>query len=41
MEGMRERVEILGGSFQLQTGTGRGTVIQVSMPMQLDGIDDE
>ena len=38
LEGMRERVEILGGSFQLQTGTGQGTVIQVSMPMQLPGL---
>ncbi len=38
LEGMRERVEILGGSFHLQTGTGQGTVIQVSMPMQLPGL---
>jgi signal transduction histidine kinase len=39
LEGMRERVEILGGSFQLQTAPGQGTVIQASLPLQLAGID--
>lgn len=37
LEGMRERVEILGGSFQLQTAPGQGTVIRVGLPMQLQG----
>jgi len=37
LEGMRERVEILGGSFQLQSAPGQGTVIRVGLPMQLQG----
>jgi len=41
LEGMRERVEILGGSFQLQTAPGQGTVIQVSLPMPLPGIEND
>lgn len=35
LEGMRERVEILGGSFQLQTAPGQGTVIRVRLPLEL------
>jgi len=41
LEGMRERVEILGGSFQLQTAPGQGTVIRVSLPVQLPRTQDE
>lgn len=41
LEGMRERVEILGGSFQLQTAPEQGTVIRVSLPMHLAGIENE
>jgi signal transduction histidine kinase len=41
LEGMRERVEILGGSFQLRSAPGQGTVIRVSLPMQLAGIENE
>jgi signal transduction histidine kinase len=41
LEGMRERVEILGGSFQVQTAPGQGTVIQASLPLQLAGIEYE
>jgi signal transduction histidine kinase len=41
LEGMRERVEILGGTFQLQTAPGQGTVIQASLPLQLAGIEYE
>ena len=41
LAGMRERVEILGGSFQLQTAPGQGTVIHASLPLQLAGIDYE
>jgi signal transduction histidine kinase len=40
LAGMRERVEILGGSFQLQTGPGRGTVIHVSLPLQVPGMEN-
>jgi signal transduction histidine kinase len=39
LAGMRERVEVLGGSYQLQTAPGRGTVISASLPLQLAGVD--
>ena len=41
LEGMRERVEILGGSFQLHSAVGQGTDIQVTLPLQVAGIDHE
>lgn len=41
LEGMRERVEILGGEFLLQTAPGQGTVIRVSLPIQLPRTEDE
>lgn len=41
LAGMRERVEVLGGSFRLHTGLGKGTLIQVSLPLRLPGIEDE
>lgn len=41
LEGMRERVEILGGSFQLNTASGQGTVVEAHLPLQLAGFDHE
>lgn len=41
LEGMRERVEVLGGSFDLQTAPGQGTVIRVKLPMRVAGIGNE
>jgi signal transduction histidine kinase len=41
LEGMRERVEILGGSFQLQSKVGSGTSIVVRLPLQVAGLDHE
>jgi len=41
LEGMRERVQILGGTFQLQTAPGQGTVIRVSLPVHVAGVDNE
>lgn len=41
LEGMRERVDILGGSFQLQSALGQGTDIQVNLPLQVSGIDHD
>ena len=41
LAGMRERVEILGGSFQLQTGPGKGTVINVSLPLKVPGMEND
>ncbi|MEO5658990.1 MAG: ATP-binding protein, partial [Polaromonas sp.] len=39
--GMRERVEILGGSFDLQSKAGRGTTIRVTLPLIVPGLDEE
>ncbi len=33
LDGMRERVEVLGGSFQLQTALGQGTVVRATIPI--------
>jgi signal transduction histidine kinase len=41
LEGMRERVEILGGTFDLRTAPGQGTVIQANLPLELAGIGYE
>jgi signal transduction histidine kinase len=41
LEGMRERVEILGGSFLLETAPGHGTMIRVSLPIQLPRTGNE
>lgn len=41
LQGMRERVEVLGGAFHLRTAPGQGTVILASLPTRLTGIDDE
>lgn len=30
--GMRERVEMLGGKFTIESGVGKGTTIQVEVP---------
>jgi signal transduction histidine kinase len=40
LEGMRERVEILGGSFQVRTAPGEGTVVCVRLPMQVQGMEN-
>ena len=31
---MRERVQLVGGNFKVETGPGRGTSIQVSIPLK-------
>jgi signal transduction histidine kinase len=33
LDWMRERVELLGGSFEVQSAVGRGTAVRVSLPM--------
>jgi signal transduction histidine kinase len=33
LAGMRERVEILGGTFDVESASGRGTVIRASLPL--------
>lgn len=32
LDGMRERVRLLGGSFSIQSAPGRGTVVRVELP---------
>ncbi len=40
LDWMRERVELLGGSFEVRSAIGRGTVVCVSLPLgQLEHID--
>jgi signal transduction histidine kinase len=39
--GMRERVEILGGSFDLQSTVGKGTKIRVTLPLVVPGLEQE
>jgi signal transduction histidine kinase len=40
LQGMRERVEVLGGSFHVQTAPGQGTAVRAGLPMQLAGFEE-
>jgi signal transduction histidine kinase len=40
LDWMRERVELMGGSFDVESAVGRGTRVRVSMPLsQLEHAD--
>jgi signal transduction histidine kinase len=41
LAGMRERVQALGGSFELRAALGQGTVIKAILPARVPGVDDE
>ena len=41
LAGMRERIEILGGSFDLQSRPGRGTSVRVVLPLVVPGMEEE
>lgn len=41
LAGMRERIQALGGSFDLQTSPGNGTTIRAILPTLVPGDDDE
>jgi signal transduction histidine kinase len=41
LAGMRERVEILGGSFDLQSTPGQGTTIRVTLPLVVPGLEQQ
>lgn len=41
LKGMRERVELLGGSFAIDSTPGKGTVIRVSLPLTGLGMEDD
>ena len=38
--GMRERVELLGGQFELHSATGHGTTIRAILPLILPEVED-
>jgi signal transduction histidine kinase len=40
LAGMRERVEVLGGTFELVSGLGRGTTVRASLPLASAEQDD-
>lgn len=39
--GMRERVEILGGTFEVKSAPNKGTLIRACLPLTLLDVDDE
>jgi len=41
LAGMRERVEILGGTFSVQSAPGRGTLIRATLPLRLPEEESE
>jgi signal transduction histidine kinase len=41
LAGMRERVEILGGSFELKSAPNQGTLIRVVLPLVVPGVEHE
>jgi signal transduction histidine kinase len=41
LAGIRERVQVLGGTFDLRTAPGSGTVVRVGLPLEVVGTGDE
>jgi signal transduction histidine kinase len=41
LAGMRERVEILGGTFAVASAPGEGTVIRAQLPLTVPEVEDE
>lgn len=41
LAGIRERVEILGGTFELQAAPGQGTLVRVCLPLAVPEVDHE
>jgi signal transduction histidine kinase len=41
LAGMRERIQALGGSFELHTSPGKGTTIEAILPTRVPGDDHE
>jgi signal transduction histidine kinase len=37
---MRERVELLGGAFQIDSRRGAGTTIEFTLPLKLHEVED-
>ncbi|MEZ4594618.1 MAG: ATP-binding protein [Chloroflexota bacterium] len=38
--GMRERVELLGGQFELHSALGHGTTIRTHLPLSVHEVED-
>jgi signal transduction histidine kinase len=36
LSGMRERAQLVGGTFQVESERGKGTMIQIQLPLQED-----
>ena len=34
--GMQERVELLNGSFEIESTIGQGTIIKISIPLKME-----
>ncbi len=41
LAGIRERVEVLGGTFELRSAPGQGTLVRVSLPLAVPEGEDE
>ena len=40
LAGMRERVELLGGQFEIQSSVGMGTIIRATLPLSIPEVED-
>jgi signal transduction histidine kinase len=38
---MRERVELLGGQFELHSAVGHGTIIRAILPLSIPEVEDD
>jgi signal transduction histidine kinase len=38
--GMRERVELLGGTFSVRSAKSEGTIVRARLPLVIEGTDD-
>jgi signal transduction histidine kinase len=41
LQGMRQRIEVLGGEFELTSVIGQGTQIRARLPLIFDGVQDD
>jgi signal transduction histidine kinase len=39
LTGMRERVEVLGGTFRLRSAAGEGTMVRICLPLSVPGVE--